>query len=160
MNLAALYPEKKKGRSVVLSGFAFFTKLNLNLLEIGQPLITGVPQMGQPDTLVGFSVDVVTTVGQEDIKLNLPAPISPENKVVVYATPTMRQGNKGSKTRLRMIGVIDSTFITGGSIKDMYIARFGGMLLTGEKAQFEVKAVVITSGYASMKVTTTSVGTA
>jgi hypothetical protein len=158
-NEAELYPENKKGRQVHLTGFAFFSKLNRNRQEIGESLLTGIPIMGMPEIFEGFSVEADTTPGTEDITLNLTPAINADNKVVVYATPRMRLGNRSSKKRLRKIGVLDHTFVSGGSIKDMYVARFGGMLQTGEKAEFQIKSVVIASGYASQPKKTYAVGT-
>ena len=158
-NTAELYPETKKGRTLKLSGFAFYSKLNRNLQEIGQPIQSVVPTMGQPESFDDFSVNATTTPGTEDIKLFISSAITADNKVIVYATPRMRPGNRSSKKTVRKIGVLDSTFITGGSIKNMYIAKFGGLLQTGEKATFEIKSVVIASGYAGLPKTTTAIGT-
>ncbi len=158
-NLAQLYPVEKLGRMLHLAGFAFFSKLNRNRQEIGETLLTGIPHIMRPESFDSFSVDVVTTPGTEDIKLNLSPVITLDMKLIVYATPRMRPGNRSSKKTLRKIGVLDHTFVSGGSIKDMYVAKNGGMLQTGEKATFAIKAVVINCGYAGLPMKTYAIGT-
>ena len=158
-NEAELYPESKKGRMITLSGFAFFSKLNRNLQEIDEVMVSNVPHMGSPQSFETMEVDAVATPGAEDITLHFTPIINADMKLVIYASPRMRLGNRSSKKRLRKIGVVDSTFLTGGSIKDMYIAKFGGLLQAGEKGMFEIKCVVKTSGYAHLPITTYAIGT-
>ncbi len=157
--LAELYPVVKNGRQNVLSGFLFFSKCNRNRQEIGEAMITAKPVIGTPQSFEMFDVDVVTTPGSEEIKVNFDPAINADTKVEIYGTQPLRPGNKSAKTRFRKLGYVDDTFLTGSSIKDIYIAKFGGMPTTGEKIMFEIKPVVIASGYANLPMRTVSIGT-
>jgi hypothetical protein len=160
-DIAATFPFVKGGVTFFLSGFSFFVKLNRNLQDIAQPFYEDISRstLVTPPDMSGSTVDIVTTPGLEDIKLNIPAALDANTMAIVYATPVIKSSRQPDWKKLRVIKTIDHTFISGGSIKVAYIAKFGAMPATGEKAAFAVMPVDIACGLTNSKVYTTSIGT-
>ena len=155
---AKLYPEVRNGKTYVLTGFLFYMKLNRNLQEIGEPINTDVPRIEIPEAFTSFSVDIVTTPGTEDIKLNLSPAIDAQTKMRVYATFIVKNGVDFVKGKYCKIAVLDHTFVSGGSIKAEYIAKYGKMPATGEKAFFHIRPTLTASGYDSYPLSCEGVG--
>ena len=158
-DLAKYFPLTKKGISYVLSGFMFFMMLNSNLQVIGEPITEESPDIVAPETFTEFSVEAVATPGTEDLKVNLSPAIDTNSIVQLSATTILRPGRKGYEKDLYHIGNLDHTFVSGGSIKDMYIAKFGKLPGIGKKALFQVKATNISDGYTAIPLAYTAIGT-
>ena len=128
------------------SGFDVFMKLNRNLQDIGMAIIANAPQVIlYPEQLADFQADIVSTPGAEDITLNFTGLIAADTKVKVFASKPLQPGRKAQRTTLRQIGVIDSTFVSTDSIKDLYIAKYGSLPGAGVSAMFGIE-VVLKSG--------------
>jgi hypothetical protein len=151
----------KKGVTYTLTGFNLFVKLNRNLQDIAEGYYKDISRttLVIPAEMNGASVDIDCTPGTEDINLNIPAALASGTKAIVYATPVLKASRKPRWGKLRIIQTIDHTFVSGGSIKDSYVAKFGGMPATGEKAGFAVMPVDATCGLTNAKVYMTAVGT-
>ena len=155
---AAENPVFKKGVSYILSAMIFFIKLNRNLQAIGEAVVTDCPRINYPGSLSTFSVDIVTTPGTEDIKLNCSPAIPTVTKVLVMATPVTKASRALQMSKMRVIGVLDHTFVSGGSIKTQFLAKYGAMPATGDKVYFAIKPVSIACGAAALEQTTVSIG--
>ena len=154
-NRAIDYPFSGK----TYSGFTFFMKLNRNLQDIGQAILLDVPQrLAETIGISTFTVDIVTTSGTEDIKLNISPAIGTSEKMKIFATAPLAEGKKIKESQYREIGTLDHTFVSGGSIKTQYMAKFQEMPITGVKASFRVQKVATASGLAGAKFYATSVG--
>lgn len=150
----------KGGKSYMLPGFNFFVKCNMNLMDVEEAIVTTVPaDMNVPTGFVDFQADITATPGAEDILVNFSPVIAADAKVKVWATSVIRPGRKPSVSKLRMIGVVDDTFVTGDSIKDLYIAKFGGLPGAGKKAFFAMEPVKTVNGLVNAKVFSTAYGT-
>jgi hypothetical protein len=160
-SIAATYSYVKGGVSFSLTGFNFFVKLNRNLQDIAQSFYEDIQRstLITPPDMSGSTVDVVTTPGLEDISLNIPAALDVNTKAIVYATPVLKASRKPDFKQLRVITTIDHSFISGGSIKVAYIAKFGAMPATGDKVAFAIMPVNSACGLTNSKVYTTSIGT-
>ena len=160
-NISATIEYVKKGQTYTLPGFNFFMKLNRNLQDIGEPFCEDISEdsLVSPPTMIGSSVDIVTTPGTEDIKLFIPAALDAKTKGIVSATPPLKSSCKTNWMRLRAIMTIDGTFVNGGSIKTQYLAKFGTLPNTGNKVGFAVMPVDIGCGMENSKVYMLSVGT-
>jgi hypothetical protein len=152
------FPLVRGGRTYVLNGFMFFMKLNRCLQEIEEAIILDAPQIGKPQKFDSFSVDTVTTPGLEDIKLNISPAIDSGTKLRVYATRVLKPGVENFATKFNKIGIIDHSFISGGSIKVIYTDKYGNMPLTGDKAFFGVVSTLTASGFSEIMMTCRSVG--
>ncbi len=153
------YPLTKKGRTYTLAGYMYFMMLNRNLQEIDQPVITDCPPIGKPQKFDFFSVNITTTPGTEDIKLFISAPVDAGTKIKLYSTRHIKPGVYNFSRKLNKIGVIDSTFITGGSIKSLYLAKYGTLPGTGDKVYFAIQPTLVDSGATEIRMTTMSIGT-
>ena len=150
----------KKGITYSLTGFNLFVKLNRNLQDVGQPFYQDISRdtMISPPDLNGSSVAINTTPGTADITLTLPAALDVNTMAIVYATPVLKNSRQPNWKQLRVIGTIDNTFITPGSIKTQYLAKFATMPATGDLVGFSVMPVNITSGLTNSKVYMTAIG--
>lgn len=150
-----------KGSTYTLTGFLLFVKLNRNLQDIGSAFYKDIDEstLISPAGMNGSYVNVITTPGSEDIKLFIPASLDVNTKAIVCATKVLKSSAKPKWNLLRTITVIDSTFVTGGTIKADYIAKFGAMPKTGDLLGFSVMPVNIVCGQTNGKVYTTVVGT-
>lgn len=160
-NIAPTIEFVKKGVSYTLTGFNLFVKFNRNLQDIGSAFYQNISRstLVTPPTMDGSYVTVVTTPGSEDIKLFIPASLDVSTKAIVYATPVLKSSRQPNWKSLRIIDVIDSTFVTGGSIKASYIAEYGAMPKTGDFVGFSIVPVNIVCGQTNSKVYTTAIGT-
>ena len=159
-SLAATTQIVKKGVSYSLTGFNYFVKLNRNLQDIAEPFYQDISRatLITPADLSGSTVSVITTPGSEEIMLFIPATLDADTKAIVYATPQLKSSRKTNWNQLRAIGTIDGTFTSGGSIKTMYLAKFGLLPGTGDKLGFAVMPVNSTSGLTNTKVFIASTG--
>ena len=160
-DISATIEYVKNGVTYTLPGFSLFVKLNRNLQDIGSPFYQDINRdtLISPPDMNGSTVTVVTTPGSEDIKLFIPATLNANTKALIYASPILESSRKPNWKRLRIIGTIDGTFVSGGSIKTQYLARFGVLPSTGNKIAFAVMPVNITCGMNNSKVYITTVGT-
>jgi hypothetical protein len=135
-------------------------KLNRNLQDIGQPFYQNISRntLITPADLNCSSVAINTTPGTEDITLTLPAALYTSTMGIVYATPVLKSSCQPNWKQLRAIMTIDNTFVTPGSIKTQYLAKFATMPATGDLVGFCVRPVNTTSGMANSKVYLTAVG--
>jgi hypothetical protein len=136
---ALTYPYVHKGKTITLTGFLMFMRLNRNFQEIGQPILDDCPQ-NLTSVLVPFdtiSVEAKSTPGSEDIKLDFSPAIDADKIVMLYATTIVKSGTKVKESAYRKIGTLDSTFLTGSTIQDLYVAKFNEKLQTGSMAAFK-----------------------
>jgi hypothetical protein len=157
-NLAKDFPMTSKGITYVISGFSFFMMLNGNLQIIGEPINEDPPDITAPETLTAFAVQIVDTPGLEDITLTVTPAIDIADMLQVYATRILRPGRKVYEKDLYHIGNLDHTFVSGGSIKVMYLAKFGIMPGVGKKVGFRVKTTSIADGYTGIPRACTAIG--
>jgi hypothetical protein len=157
-SIASTIQYVKKGVSYSLTGFNLFVKLNRDLQTIGGSFYKDITRSGllTPADMADSFVQVKTTPGSEDIKLNIPATLASGVKAAIYASPVLKSSRKPNWNSLRVIGTIDSTFVPGSSIKSMYTDMFP-MPATGDTVAFCVMPVNSTSGITNSKVYMTSV---
>jgi hypothetical protein len=158
-NRAKDYPITKGGMSYVLSGFMFFMLQNGNLQIIGEPIFEDSPRLTAPQTFDTFSVVIDDTPGTEDITLNLSPAIASGTKVQVIASRILLPGRKAQEKDMRHIGTLDHTFVSGGSIKSMFVAKYGEMPIVGDKVCFRIKATNIADGNTGLPMSYTAIGT-
>jgi hypothetical protein len=147
------------GRPYHLSGEAMYNKLNAQLGAIGVTSIPAIPDRNHiPASMTGFTVDVNTTPGNEDIELNLPGAIAATSSLIVRSTGIISKGVFYFKG-FRQFAVLTSAFVSGSSIKTQYLAEFGAMPVTGDKVVFEVVNVDNRSGFATAPIQNVAFGT-
>jgi hypothetical protein len=148
------------GESYTLSGFALFTKCNSNLQIVNQPIVEEMQSILYPSPVGAFSAAIVTTPGSEDMTLTIGNPIAAGERAIIMASPrNLQPGRKIPDTAMRVIAILDNTFVSGGSIMTEYLAKFGTMPATGQQAKFSIKKVATASGYEGLEFTDIAVGT-
>jgi hypothetical protein len=128
------------------SGFNLFQKLNNNLLLISEETIEDPPLPAAVHNFGSLSVTCVT--GTPAMTIAFADAIPDTCKCVVMATPPMSTGKFYVKSEYRVIGVVDDSFTTGGSIKALYDAVFGAPAVNGMKINIKLKCINITTGQA------------
>jgi hypothetical protein len=135
------------GESFNYTGRVLFNHLNRNLQEINEAIITTPPAMDPVESFDTFSVNILTTPGSEDIKASLSPAIDANTKVIIYATPVINQAAVYINPNwFRKVAVLDSTFVSGSTIKTEYLSVFKVMPTTGQRVAFKMKAVAKASG--------------
>ena len=114
------------GDSKYLTGFAYFVKCNLNLLNAGSATIN-TPPASQDVTEVVCSVDDVSAPDSVSLFCSL-ASMPANHKVVVFASPMLSTGRVPSKSDLRQIKVASSITASLITCGDEYNAKFGDVV--------------------------------
>jgi hypothetical protein len=142
----------KKDKSYCLTGFMFFMKLNRNLYEIGIPINLDVPVGSGNNALeVGsFSVNMIDNTSGKDYLLFFDPPIDSRNKLIVYATKSIKVTEQYMTHVPFKIAVLDSTFLSGSSIKDYFLRKYKSLPDSGSKVFFKIKFTNISSGFTSV----------
>jgi hypothetical protein len=142
----------KLARTIYYTGEVLYNSLNRYLSSVGQPSIESAPNINANNvaSMVGSSVVVNTTPGTEDITITLSAVPATGFFVTVWASGIVSNGISYMK-KYKMIGVLDSTFASPGSIKAMYLSVFDQMPATGETVWFQLQQVDGATGFHSLK---------
>ena len=146
------YQFKKKGKTYFLSPNVFFIKLNKNLYEVGAPLMLDFPtgNLEEPQNFHHFEVQMVNTIPGIDLLMFIDPAINNNTKLSLFATlPVNNSESYGSSKRLK-IAVLDSSFISGTSIKDLYWNKYFQFPGSTTKVFFEIKSVSLQSAFASV----------
>ena len=146
------YQFKKKGKTYFLTPNIFFMKLNKNLYEVGAPLMLDFPSgnLEEPQNFTQFEVQMVNTPSGKDLLMFIDPAINNNTKLSLFATmPVNNSESYGSSKRLK-IAVLDSSFHSGSSIKDLYWNKYNQLPGTTTKVFFEIKSVNLQSAFASV----------
>lgn len=136
------------GDNVPLTAFGLYNRLNRNLQEIGEALITDPPAqtaVASLDTLT-LAIDNAEVVDDDKIQIAFTAPIPADQKLVVYATPPLSAGVNFVKSEYRKLTVLDVADVTPVSLGDVYIALFGMIPAVGSKAFIKTRPVQFPTG--------------
>lgn len=138
------------GDQVQLTGFNLFMRLNKNLLEVNESVITSAPT---PQDVFGFtSISIAPDETTGDFEVTFAPAIPATDKVIVYATAPLSQGKDFAKSELRKIEVLDNTATSPYDITTSYVAKFGALPPAGTKVFVELKPVNITSGQPGVRI--------
>jgi hypothetical protein len=136
------------GDNVPLTAFGLYNRLNRNLQEINEAVITDPPAQTEVlslDTL-DLIIDNSEVVSDDKVQIAFTAPIPADQKLVVYVTPPLSAGINFVKSEYRKLTVLDNTDVTPVSLGDAYIALFGSIPAVGSKAFVKLRPVQFPSG--------------
>lgn len=141
------YPyQNRLGDQKKYSGAQLFSKLNLNLASIG------LNQIDTPRLPVALelptSIAVDVTVGEESFEVRGLFPGSADSDTIfaVFATESSSAGRRNLKTRLRKVGVVNASSLSGGAnLWSQYIAVFG-LPVVGSNIGVELRPVQALTG--------------
>ena len=139
------------GNNMKLSGTNVHTRLNNNLLLIGEPVITSSPiaESFAGPTVVSIVSNVTGAV----------LTISPDFDVPVGAAGVVRMtspqsaGKKFVKSEFRVIDIAPAGSAAPYDVAAAYITKFGALPLEGQKVFVEVYVISKTTGIASQRTT-------
>lgn len=135
------------GDSLTPSGSNLHQKLNLNLLNIGEPVITTPPI---PAPVIPFeSMSIVISNGGGTVLITYSPVILATDTVLVFATPGVSPGREFVKNDYRLIGIMEAADVTPFDIAASYITKFGSLPAIGQKVFIRVKTIIKASGLQS-----------
>lgn len=132
------------GDNVPLSGFNLHQSLNLNLLAVGQSVITAPPLPGAVFNFTSASLAADFTL--QTMTVTYAPAIPAGTSVLVKSTAPLSAGKSFVKSELRQIDIILTADASPFSIETEYIAKFGAVGAVGSKVFMELRAVDDTSG--------------
>ena len=128
------------------SGISLFQKLNNNLLQSGEDLITVPPA----PTAVGICsvVEVTSLLG---VLMLTTSGACPANSLLkISATPQLSVGKSFVKNSLRTLGYVDTDFSAGASIEAIYAEKFGTSSVKTGKITVQVTVINTITGQAGV----------
>jgi len=130
------------------SGFNLHQKLNNNLLNIGESVITDPPLPEAVDAFSSMSFTIENTV--ESLSITFADAIAVGHKVIVLATPAISPGISFVKSEYRQIAILDNTATSPYDALAEYKAKFGAIGATDMKVFIAMKQVNIATGQAGL----------
>lgn len=130
------------------SGINLYTRLNMNLLNLGESAITLPP--APAGVSVFDSLTVAAAAGTPALTATVsPATLPSGEQIIVRATPAVSPGRSFVKSDFRQIAVIDT--VAGGSINllSAYAAKFGNPAPAGNRIFVEIVHVNEVTGEVS-----------
>ncbi len=146
------------GDDIKLSGINVFSRLNNNLLLIGESIISAPPVA---ESFAGPTSVTISSIVAGDVLT-----ISPDFSVPVGAAGVVRMtapqsaGKKFVKSEFRVIDIAPAGSVAPYDVADSYIAKFGALPLEGQKVFVEVYVISKTSGIASQRTLGSTITTA
>lgn len=129
------------------SGINLYTKLNLNLLNAGQSVISTPPLPGAVDGVPVSGITVDSSPSTLDIASSLAA-VPAGHTMIVEATAPQSPGKSFVKSEYRVVATVAAATAFPYSAQAAYVAKFGA-LVAGQKVFVRVKTVNNTTGQAS-----------
>ena len=143
------FPLQKDGKVYFSTGKNFFVKLNRIRQEIKEPVLLDFPGISNPQSFNKFSIEYINTPAGTDLILNFSPAISSATKIRLSATKFVNRGVSSANRRHYKIGVLDFSFTSGGSIKDLYIEKFGGLPPIDKKVFFTIEPTHIATAFSA-----------
>ena len=141
------YPyQNRLGDQKNYSGSQLYSKLNLNLASVGLPQINtpSLPVALELPTSISATVEPgSSTFEVSGLFVGTPGT---DTLFAVFATESSSAGRKNLKTRLRKIGVVNASVLSGGpNLWSQYIAVFG-LPVVGSNIGIQLRPVQGTTG--------------
>lgn len=128
------------------TGFNLYQRLNNNLLNIGQSVITVPPAPLAVDAFTSFSVAVEDNTVAELVEITYDPAIAADHSVKVFATPPLSAGVSFVKSEYRQIDVMLAADVSPFDITAEYVAKFGSTGTAGQKVFVKLVQVENSSG--------------
>ena len=147
------------GDSLKYTGFNTFMKLNGNLAVCDIAPNNDCPSLASALMPVSLSLEVDCTPGSEDISLNFAPVIAAGSHLIVYATGVLSHGIKNpNKNNFKFIEALTVGQLTGVSIKSAYVAVFGTTPSLGDKIYIMAKYIDNNTGFTSLPLQASAIG--
>lgn len=130
----------------VPTGFNLYMRLNNNLLNAGQAIISAPPLPGAVFAFTSLLVVADTTLGT--LNATFAAAIPAGSSVLVLATPGVSPGKDFVKSEFRQIAVKTTADTSPEDLAAEYITKFGALPTIGKKVFIGFKVVNDVTGQA------------
>lgn len=132
------------------SGFNLHQKLNNNLVNCSESVITAPPL---PEAVDAFtSMSIAAAAGAQTLTITYAAAIGADHKVLVFATPAISPGINFVKSEYRQFDVMVTADATPFSIETEYIAKFGVIGAAGMKIFVQLVQINTSTGQAGIPI--------
>lgn len=128
------------------TGFNLYQRLNNNLLNIGESVITVPPAPVAVDSFTSMSITAEDATVAESLEITYAAAIAADHKVKVFATAPLSAGVSFVKSEYRQIDVIVTADASPFDITAEYVAKFGSTGEVGQKIFVKMVQVETASG--------------
>lgn len=128
------------------TGFNLYQRLNNNLLNIGEAVITVPPAPVAVDSFTSMSIAAEDATVAESLEITYAAAIAADHKVKVFATAPLSAGVSFVKSEYRQIDVIVTADASPFDITAEYVAKFGSTGEVGQKIFVKMVQVETASG--------------
>jgi hypothetical protein len=132
------------------SGFNLHQKLNNNLLNSGESVITAPPLPQAVNAFSSFSI--AADFNAQTFTLTFAPVVDDNHKVLIWATPSLSQGISFVKSEYRNICAISQFHYSPLSMETLYIARFGAIGAENTKIFAKLVQVNMTTGQAGIPI--------
>jgi len=132
------------------SGFNLHQKLNNNLLNIGESVITSPPLPEAVDAFATFSFTSAVTGAL--VTCYFTPNVGADHKVLVFATPNISPGISFVKSEYRQIKVLPASQTSPVELTGEYNAKFGGPLIAGKQIFIRLVQIVMATGQAGLPI--------
>ena len=133
--------------SNIQSGCNLFNSVNLTMTEIGEDIITEVPQFKDPQELKKAEATITKESRNTEIRIFIEPLINAETKVIIYATKAITNDTDLYNFRkYRKIEVLDEKFKNGNSISKGYKRVMKMLPKMGESIGIRMRTVNKTCG--------------
>jgi len=146
------------GDAIKLSGINVFTRLNNNLLLIGESIISSPPVAESFAGPTVVSISSIVAGGILTISPDFDVPVGAAG--VVRMTSPQSPGKKFVKSEFRVIDIAPAGSTAPYDVAAAYVAKFGALPLEGQKVFVEVYVIDKTSGIASQRTVGSTITTA
>ena len=145
------------GNSIAPTGFNLFTRLNRNLLEVEETVLTAAPLPVSVQGFLTLALTADTTGGKITIAFT-PA-IDADTKVIVFATAAQSAGVSFVKAQFRKIVVLSTADPSPHELAGSYIAKFGALPPIGSKVFVQIKPIDIATGLSGTPIKASAIAT-
>jgi hypothetical protein len=137
------------GDGVLPTGKNLFTKLNINLMNVGSTMISDVPAKVSVPVII--ATDIIMDLSNQTIFID-PIVVEVGYSYLFSATAVQSSGTSFFKGKFRNIAVIPNPTAGQTDLYQAYVERFG-IPEVGANVQVEIKLVNTTTGQAGLPVT-------
>ena len=125
-----------------------FKHVNRYLFEINEPVIFVAPKKVLPKLIESPEIDLKVSERLDDLCLFFKKPIHKDTKYIIYATHPVNNGRNSPKDSwFKKFAVIDSTFLSGYSLINEYLAVHQSNIYPYYRIFFRIKPVSRISGF-------------
>lgn len=136
------------GQQRTPSGINLYNKLNINLLNIGEAVITTPPLPSSVESL--SSLSVAADDSANTVIITFAPAISAASKMLLEATEPLSAGIGFAKSQFRQIAVLTSADVSPHNASTAYSAKFGSTPIEGSKIFVRLSVVDVATGIAGI----------